>query len=31
MNNTNYADELYEKHLKELAQTLAILRKEQEK
>ena len=30
MNNTNYADELYEKHLKELAQTLAILRKAQQ-
>jgi len=30
MNNTNYADELYQKHLKELAQAWAILRKAQE-
>jgi hypothetical protein len=31
MNDTNYADELYQKHLKELAQALAILKKTNEK
>jgi hypothetical protein len=31
MNNTDYADELHQKHLKELAQTLAILKKASEK
>lgn len=30
MNNTDFADELYEKHLKELAQALALLRKAKE-
>ena len=31
MNNTDYANELYQKHLKEIAQVFAILKKASEK